>query len=169
MTAKATAAQADKNGTASAVETMVFIAGFSASSGDIKWTLDGEFPLIAGDAEFSRKCWCGIFAQGVYRSGEGRKALPEGGGVVDFTALKKMVHAINFRGEEKPNKDDKAEAERWMKAVKAGVHKPEAVKASIESKYPWTIEVSEEGLALHFMRKRLKEAAEASVEDLSAL
>jgi len=169
MKANATAAQADKNGTASAVETMVNIAAFTASSGDVKWTLGGEFPLVNKDAEFSRKLYCSAFAQGVYRSGEARKALPEGGGQVGFDELVKMVNAINFRGEEKPNKADKAEAEKWMKAVKAGIHKAEALKEAIEAKYPWQVEITEEGLTIHFMRKRLKEAAEANVEDLTAL
>lgn len=163
MTAKATAAQADKNGTASAVETFE-VPAFSASSGGVQWTLTGSFPLINGDAAFSQKLYCAGFAQCVYRSTEGRKVLPDGGGEVDFNALMTAITAITFRGEERPNKDDKAEAEKWIKAVKAGIHTPEVLSKHLKEKYGYTVEITVDGLAVHEMRKRLKREAEKKAE-----
>jgi len=157
---QATSAKTNDKASSEAAATLVSI-NFSASSGGTVWTLTGEFPVINEDAEGSRKLWQAAFGQCVYRSTEARKALPDGGGEVDSDALWLAINALSFRGEELPNKKDKADAEGWWKAAKAGVNDltPEKLADHLTKKYGVKVSPTLESITLHFFRERLKEEA----------
>ena len=142
---------------------------FTASSNDVAWTLTGSFPVVNDDMEGSRKLWQAAFGQVVYRSTEGKKALPEGGGEVSFSALWKAVSALTFRGEAVPTKADKALAEQWLKAIKAGVHKPGVVAKTLTEKYGQPVEETLESLTQHFFRRRLEDESAKAKLDLGNL
>jgi hypothetical protein len=120
--------------------------------------------------DVSRKAYQAMFGQCVYRSSEAKKALPEGGGEVDFAGLIKAVEALSFRGEATPNKEDKKQAAHWIKGVKAGMVDPAAFAATAKAKYGWTVDATtEEGLVQHFFNVRMDAAAKAEGFDLGTV
>lgn len=165
----ATAAQAETKGSAIVAEIAMIDILFAASSKDVTYTLKIAVPVIEGSAEFTRKLYCATHAQVVYRSSTGKGLYPEDGGNIDLPTFIKAVEALKFQGEEVPTKEDKTQAETWLKAIKAGVHKPGAVAKAIEEKYGYKIAEDLEGLTQHFFRVRLKKREAAKDASLDAL
>jgi hypothetical protein len=94
-----------------------------------------------------------------HRSKASLAALPEGG-LVDTELFVKAVLAAEFRGNEKPSKDDVAEGQKLLNSVTAGVFKSaEIVAEKIKGKYGWEVTPDLSGFSYHALY--LRQAAEA--------
>lgn len=93
-----------------------------------------------------------------WRSSASLKVLPENGGIVDVETFAKAVFALDFRGDEKPNKDDFANAKPILNSIETGMYTAEEAAAFIKAdpKYGWDVDPTPEGFAKHEMLKRLK-------------
>ena len=111
------------------------------------------------DEEFVEKSIKIDFKGIVYRSEKAKAAIGlKAGEEVTMAQFVAGIKATSFRGEATPNKDDKDQADKWMKAIKAGSFTMEAVLAKVEKEYGWKVSGDHAGLVQHFFKKRMKES-----------
>ena len=75
---------------------------------------------------------------------------------IGLRAFINAIEAADFRGDERPNKDDVREGKRFFASMTGGEFTPEAAIAFVKKNYGWELDPTEDGFAIHEMRKRLK-------------
>lgn len=160
MKSTATSGSTGNVGTASAVVALEVLC--YATQNDGQDVYQGAFStalLPWHDAEFVEKLLKVGFKGVVYRSEKAKAAIGlKAGEAVSLDQFVAGIKATSFRGEAAPNKADKDEADRWMRAIKAGTLTMEAFRKAAKEKYGWEVSPDHAGLVQHFFRKRMREA-----------
>ena len=150
-------------GTAKAVETAETSFDFVRKGLRFHFPLEKVREAMMSDDALLINALKGACEKAAYRNAGEKNALPDEG-LVDFDLFVTTVKGFAFRGEEKPNKDDKREAEKFLLLVKEKTAKPEQVRAYFASKGFPIADTDPDTLATACMRIRIADEETAKAK-----